>query len=41
MRAIGFAAMTPRQRLAEAGADALVDSMAELQALLGLGGAQR
>jgi len=40
MRAIGFAAMTPRQRLAEAGADALVDSMAELQALLGLDGAR-
>ena len=40
MRAIGFAAMTPRQRLAEAGADALVDSMTELQALLGLDGAR-
>jgi len=40
MYAIGFAAMTPRNRLAEAGADALVDSMAELQALLGLGGAR-
>jgi HAD superfamily hydrolase (TIGR01509 family) len=40
MQAIGFAAMTPRQRLAEAGADALVESMAELQALLGLGGAR-
>jgi HAD superfamily hydrolase (TIGR01509 family) len=34
MRAIGFAAMTPRQRLAAAGADVLVDSMDELQALL-------
>ena len=40
MRAIGFAAMTPRQRLVEAGADALVDSMAELQALLRLDGAR-
>jgi HAD superfamily hydrolase (TIGR01509 family) len=40
MRAIGFAAMTPRHRLAEAGADALVDSMTELQALLGLDGAR-
>jgi HAD superfamily hydrolase (TIGR01509 family) len=37
MRAIGFAAMTPRQRLAAAGADALVDSMSELQALLAAG----
>jgi HAD superfamily hydrolase (TIGR01509 family) len=34
MRAIGFAAMTPRARLAAAGADALADSMAELVALL-------
>jgi HAD superfamily hydrolase (TIGR01509 family) len=34
MRAIGFAAMTPRDRLAAAGADALADSMAELAALL-------
>jgi len=34
MRAIGFAAMTPRSRLAAAGADALADSMDELQALL-------
>jgi HAD superfamily hydrolase (TIGR01509 family) len=34
MRAIGFAAMTPRTRLAAAGADALVDSMDELAALL-------
>ena len=34
MRAIGFAAMTPRQRLAAAGADVLVESMDELQALL-------
>jgi beta-phosphoglucomutase-like phosphatase (HAD superfamily) len=34
MRAIGFAAMTPRAQLAAAGADALVDSMDELAALL-------
>ena len=34
MRAIGFAATTPRARLAAAGADALVDSMDELAALL-------
>jgi HAD superfamily hydrolase (TIGR01509 family) len=34
MRAIGFAAMTPRTRLAVAGADALADSMDELAALL-------
>jgi len=34
MRAIGFAAMTPRARLAAAGADALADSMDELAALL-------
>lgn len=34
MRAIGFAAMTPRARLAVAGADALADSMDELAALL-------
>jgi HAD superfamily hydrolase (TIGR01509 family) len=40
MQAIGFAAMTPRHRLAEAGADALVESMTELQALLGLHGAR-
>jgi beta-phosphoglucomutase-like phosphatase (HAD superfamily) len=37
MRAIGFAAMTPRPCLAAAGADALVDSMDELQALLAAG----
>lgn len=37
MRAIGFAAMTPRARLAAAGADALADSMSELQALLAAG----
>ena len=34
MRAIGFAAMTPRHRLAAAGADALADSMDEVQTLL-------
>jgi HAD superfamily hydrolase (TIGR01509 family) len=34
MRAIGFTAMTPPQRLAEAGADALVASMDELRVLL-------
>lgn len=34
MRAIGFAAMTPRAQLAAAGADALADSMDELAALL-------
>ena len=34
MRAIGFAATTPRARLAAAGADAMVDSMDELAALL-------
>jgi HAD superfamily hydrolase (TIGR01509 family) len=34
MRAIGFAAMTPRVRLAAAGADTLADSMDELAALL-------
>jgi HAD superfamily hydrolase (TIGR01509 family) len=37
MRAIGFAAMTPPSRLAAAGADALADSMDELQALLAEG----
>jgi HAD superfamily hydrolase (TIGR01509 family) len=37
MRAIGFAAMTPGSRLAAAGADALADSMDELQALLAEG----
>lgn len=37
MRAIGFATMTPRPCLATAGADALVDSMDELQALLAAG----
>jgi HAD superfamily hydrolase (TIGR01509 family) len=36
MQAIGFASMTPRQRLAAAGADVLVESMAELQSVLGL-----
>ncbi len=34
MRAIGFAAMTPAARLAAAGADAVVTTMAEVQALL-------
>jgi HAD superfamily hydrolase (TIGR01509 family) len=34
MRAIGFAAMTPRHRLAAAGADALAASMDEMQMLL-------
>ncbi len=34
MRAIGFAAMTPAARLAAAGADAVVATMPELQALL-------
>ena len=37
MRAIGFAAMTPRARLAAAGADALADSMDELRTLLAAG----
>ena len=35
MRAIGFTAMTPPQRLMDAGADALAGSMDELAALLG------
>jgi HAD superfamily hydrolase (TIGR01509 family) len=37
MRAIGFAAMTPRHRLAAAGADALADSMDEVRTLLAAG----
>jgi hypothetical protein len=37
MRALGFAAMTPRAQLATAGADALADSMDELRTLLAAG----
>ena len=35
MRVIGYAAMTPAERLAAAGADAIVTAMADLPAVLG------
>jgi hypothetical protein len=34
MRVVGYAAMTPAERLAEAGADTIVTSMAEIPAVL-------